>query len=245
MGAGQGNAQPVHMVKLDHFFLDRQEVTNEAFAQFVKGAKNKVQGAWTKAFGSEQASHPVSSVTHADAQRYCETQDKRLPTEAEWEKATGASLAKRRYPWGDEISAGNAQYDGQGTKPVGSLSSGVSPYGVEDLAGNVWEWTADWYGQPYDTASSTANPQGPAGGLSKVVRGGGWSLSAKALLATHRAALLPTVSHDYQPGFGWYVATPTPGAGHLSSHHSSRPAYDIHTGTFAVVLWLLGERRST
>jgi hypothetical protein len=131
MGSGEGDAQPAHTVWQDYYFLDRHEVTNAQFASFVKARGYQAQGDWKSATGKDQ--HPVVKVSWQDAQRYCAAEGKRLPTEAEWEKATGASLATRRYPWGDELDAGRANYDSHGTKPVGSFPGGASPYGA-------WIW---------------------------------------------------------------------------------------------------------
>ncbi len=141
----------------------------------------------------EQATHPVAGVTWFGAAAYCEWRGARLPTEAEWEKVAlwnPTTESNTRYPWGDvfdgtlvnfcdvncDAPQANADYDDgfAVVAPVGSYPDGRSPFGAYDMAGNVWEWVADWFGETYYADSATANPLGPDEGTERVVRGGSW-----------------------------------------------------------------------
>ncbi len=142
---------------------------------------------------AELANHPVTGITWAGAAVYCEQRGARLPTESEWEKAAlwnPVDELKTRYPWGDEFDGTfvnfcdascdaeqrNTDFDDgyPGTAPVASYENGRSHIGAYDMAGNVWEWVADWYAEDAYMVMDTVNPQGPAAGTSKVVRGGSW-----------------------------------------------------------------------
>jgi len=169
---------PAHKVDLPAFEIDKFEVTNVDFATFVEttgyvtDAEKAGKKSWRDSFGDGKESHPVVRVTWNDAVAYCTWLDKRLPSEAEWEKAARGPEGLR-FPWGNEWDASKANVKATGlrsTAVVGSFGAGASPYGVEDMAGNVWEWTADWY-QAYP-----GNTAGDAyyGETCRVTRGGGW-----------------------------------------------------------------------
>ncbi len=163
---------PAHAVNIPAFYLDKYEVTNADYQVFVRATQQRPPSDWG---GSRhppgRARHPVTSVTWDDADAYCRWAGKRLPTEAEWEKAA-RGFEGRLYPWGDRFEQDRANLGGarNGTAAVGSYPDGQSPMGVHDLAGNVWEWTADWY-QPYP-GNAAAPAETPS---RRVLRGASWA----------------------------------------------------------------------
>src|SRR5215475_1814058 len=223
---------PKHRVFLDAFYIDKYEVTNARFQQFVQATGYRTQaeregggkirtGAkiWAQVPGATwraprgngssiagQEAHPVVQVSWHDAKAYCTWAGKRLPAEAEWEKAARGPDG-RLYPWGNEIDGTKANFcdrncpfawndtavdDGyRSTAPVGSYEVGKSSYGAYDMAGNVWEWVADWYDAKYYRRSPARNPPGPASGMQVVLRGGSWLYTAPDLRVTERAGVPP------------------------------------------------------
>ncbi len=196
--------QPAHRVYLDAFYIDRYEVTNAEYARFLNvigGHESKCEGykcADTKDDNPDShiiyragqyapepryEQHPVVQVSWYGAKAFCEHQGKRLPTEAEWEKAARGPDGLI-YPWGNVFEAGkaNAGHPTGDTTPVGSFPAGGSPYGAYDMAGNVWEWVADWY-QPYPDSPARSDLFGQK---YKVVRGGSWNHPAEDARTTVR-----------------------------------------------------------
>ena len=185
---------PEHRVYLDSYWIDKYEVSAEKFSEFLntmdnlKGyyLDNKVgtlfyDGRFHPRPGLEN--HPINNITWNAADEYCKWKGKRLPTEAEWEKAARGTSAYT-YPWGNTPpSADLARYFQTWTDekshtvmvPVQGLTKGQSPYGLHNMAGNVKEWVDDWYDHEYyKEQSEYANPRGPIGGEFKVVKGGSW-----------------------------------------------------------------------
>ena len=212
--------QPQHRMFLDAFFIDKYEVTNALFERFVRATGHKTDAekggsgwnfqqkdgkwqwvetkgtSWRNPTGPEsetKSDHPVVQVSWNNAEAYCKWAGKRLPTEAEWEKAARGTDG-RQYPWGDnwDNSKANGNMSVRTTTAVGSYPQGVSPYGVHDMAGNMWEWVTDWYDQTYYQRSPNRNPKGPDSGQYRVLRGGSWLLYPGDLRASGRGRGVPT-----------------------------------------------------
>jgi formylglycine-generating enzyme required for sulfatase activity len=189
---------PMREVYVNPFYIDGVEVTTERYAKFLaaNGALAPPDE-WDSLDLAKQGQLPVVGVSWNDAQAYCQWAGKRLPTEAEWERAARDS-DQRRYPWGnEEPGAGRAVYGhraetayGGGLERVGSLEAGRSREGVYDLEGNASEWVSDWFTESFPVAD-VRNPQGPPNGEKKVIRGSGWHEPAERIGGSRRYQASP------------------------------------------------------
>jgi sulfatase modifying factor 1 len=213
--AGDLDEQPQRRVYLDAFEIDRYEVTNVQYRRFLLATGQEPPQPWPGRYttfrpdrdpdwqGTEypdgEAMHPVVGVNWADAVGYCAWIGKRLPTEAEWEKAARGTDG-RVYPWGDEWDADEANVGEAGTgytQPVGSYPTGASPYGALDMAGNAWEWVADLYDRQYYAFAPDQNPPGPVSGTGeRILRGGAWDS-----LAHHVRVAFRNATHCFGPNY--------------------------------------------
>ncbi|HET6443133.1 MAG TPA: formylglycine-generating enzyme family protein [candidate division Zixibacteria bacterium] len=179
--------QPAHTVFLAAYYIDKLEVTNDLY-RACKEAGGCLEIERTEYFDNPNShDHPVINVNKEMARIYCRWAGKRLPTEAEWEKAARGT-DERTYPWGEGIDCDHAQYKecGGQTVPVGSFPLGASPYGALDMAGNVWEWAPDLFLEDYYQNSPERNPTGETRGNEYVFRGGSWSESGQLLSSSDR-----------------------------------------------------------
>jgi formylglycine-generating enzyme required for sulfatase activity len=196
--------RPRHRVWLDTYAMDVYEVTAGRYARFLNATGRPAPWMWETMRLDLHSDRPVIGVDWEDAAAYCAWAGKRLPTEAEWEKAARGT-DERLYPWGNQFpttdlanfALGIRFSYSQALTPVGRYERAKSPYGVYDLAGNVWEWVQDWYDGDYYEHSPERNPQGPEQGQFKVLRGGSWSELPKYLLSYGRFKLPPKTRNSY------------------------------------------------
>ena len=190
---GNSHERPVHRVTLDAFYMDKYEVTNAQYGKFMSVAGHREPIYWDDS-RFNQPNQPVVGVSWDDAVAYARWAGKRLPTEAEWEKAARGRLEGRKYPWGNTIDSSKARYnqDYSGGKPTSVGSYSANGYGLYDMAGNVWEWCADWYDEDYYSSSPSSNPQGPSTGKWRVLRGGSWRFSTLNLRVAYRFNITPS-----------------------------------------------------
>ena len=207
--------RPQHSVWLGSYWIDQTEVTNAMFARCVaEGACSPPRSTAANTYGVYYGNpvfdpYPVIWVDWSQAQSYCQWANRRLPTEAEWEKAARGT-GGQYYPWGDEpvstamladfqdvsSSCARAHYGAcepyRDTTLVGERSAGASPYGALDMAGNVWEWVADWYDAGYYQSSPDSDPKGPEQGTQRVLRGGSFAANfSRDLRSAHRYPMAP------------------------------------------------------
>jgi Uncharacterized conserved protein len=203
---GDMDEEPVHLVTLSAYWIDKYEVTSSSFATFLN--KNKSQAyrfieitpavtieiknnVYQPRKGLEN--YPVNRVSWFGADAYCKWIGKRLPTEAEWEKAARGN-DQRIFPWGNSFPDNTrvtfrrkfSEKNFKVMEPVDGMKKGVSPYGVHHMAGNVWEWVSDWFDPSAYRDKNRIDPQGPDSGISKVLRGGNWYYKAYYMRTTYR-----------------------------------------------------------
>ena len=199
MGSESGNRdeQPTHAVFLDAFSIDQFEVTNAQYWEFLEATRRRPPKYWGDP-RFNRPDQPVVGVTWMDARDYCRWAEKRLPTEAEWEKAARGTDG-RRFPWGTEPPNGfRANFRNETGHPVevGSYEDGLSFYGVHDMAGNISEWVRDWYDRAYYSVSPDENPRGPSKGSFRVIRGGSWRDFGANLRSSIRRSFNPMAGRD-------------------------------------------------
>jgi formylglycine-generating enzyme required for sulfatase activity len=196
MARDRMDADPANNVYLDAFFIDKYEVTNADYARFLETTSSKPPWHWPQGKIAEgEDRFPASNVNWFEASSYCKWVGKRLPTEAEWEKAARGGLDRNRYSWGDkevdtsEVRRLAPQSYGRNTnRPVPAAlgrndamdvgSFEPNSYGLHDMSGNVMEWTNDWYDNNYYPFMAKRNPRGPETGRYRSVRGAGWTDAA-------------------------------------------------------------------
>ncbi len=217
---------PARMIYLSAYFIDTYEVSNARYIEFIKATDYPAPAYWDH-HQLNQPNQPVTGVNWYDANAYCHWANKRLPTEAEWEKAARGP-AGSIYPWGNELDYSKANFQkgktGQKhiTVPVDAYPEGKSYYGVYNMAGNVFEWVQDWYDPNYyKTSKEVRNPKGPQFGIKigttgtylnqqvtgkkKVIRGGSWFAPAQSITTTHRFWNDP-MNNSYGVGLGFRCA---------------------------------------
>jgi sulfatase modifying factor 1 len=211
MGSNDGlpNERPEHSVTLDAYYIDQYEVTAGRYQLFVESANRNLPPTWDDEAAQTMSNLPAVGMSWTDAAAYCKWAGRRLPTEAEWEKAARGTDG-RRYPWGhmqpfvdianynrgvwvsDAITLVpvNSGLEGMSVRH-GLKQGGKSPYGLFHMAGNAAEWVADWYDREYYLKSPEKNPTGPSQGERRVLRGGSWADLPAALRVTARFSAEP------------------------------------------------------
>jgi len=192
---GKPDEMPVHLVTLDGYYIYKNLVTVAMYQKFCIATGRKMPG--PPNWGWDNTNFPMVKVDWDDVVAYSQWTGGSLPTEAQWEKAARGS-PESIYPWGNVWNPAycNAEATLGSPSPVGSYPHGESPYGVLDMAGNVWEWCADWYDAGYYAVSETENPTGPAAGSRRVIRGGGWFMDASFCRSTCRLSIKPYDAED-------------------------------------------------
>jgi len=213
MGSTEHTDEAPHQVVLDAYLIDIYETSNARYKDFMKATGHPAPAYWDDP-RLNKPEQPVVGVSWTDATAFCAWDGKRLPTEAEWERAAKGPEGNNHYPWGHKLDPKKANY-GQNvgrTMPVDSYPEGVSGFGVYNMAGNVFEWVQDWYDPKYYKQSVALNPQGPNKGYNfanqgpvRVLRGGSWLAPETSLHASHRFWNQPD-NNSYGVGLGFRCA---------------------------------------
>jgi sulfatase modifying factor 1 len=211
MGSNDGpsNERPEHTVSLDAYYIDQYEITLALYRKFLDSGQHESPPTWDDEAATTVGDRPAIGMKWADAAAYCKWAGKRLPTEAEWEKA-GRGTDARRYPWGAmqpfvdianynrglwvseaiTLVAVTSGLEGMSVRH-GLKEGGKSPYGLNHMAGNAAEWVADWYDRDYYQKSPDKNPTGPSQGEKRILRGGSWADPPLSLRVTARVSADP------------------------------------------------------
>ena len=215
---GDMDEEPVHQVTLSSYWIDKYEVTSSNFANFLNENINEAHrfieitpsvtiqiedNVYQPRKGLEN--YPVNRVSWFGADAYCKWKGKRLPTEAEWEKAARGT-DQRIFPWGNEFPDNSrvtfrrkfSEKGFQVMEPVDGMKDGISPFGVHQMAGNVWEWVSDWFDSSVYLDENRIDPKGPESGISKVLRGGNWYYKAYYMRTTYRFNEKPEIFKVWQ-----------------------------------------------
>ena len=215
---GDMDEEPVHQVTLSSYWIDKYEVTSSNFTKFLNENKNEahrfieITPSVTVKFDDNVyqpreglENYPVNRVSWFGADAYCKWKEKRLPTEAEWEKAARGT-DQRIFPWGNEFPDNSrvtfrrkfSEKGFQVMEPVEGMKNGISPFGVHQMAGNVWEWVSDWFDATAYQDENRIDPKGPESGISKVLRGGNWYYKAYYMRTTYRFNERPEIFKVWQ-----------------------------------------------
>jgi len=200
--------RPVRPITLTPYYLDEHEVTNAEYAKFVRAKKHRSPYNWPKGdvpAGKENV--PVADISWEDAAAFAKWAGKRLPTEAEWERACRGLSVSATYPWGDaKADKKLARFDAiDGPAPVCQFPK--NSLGLCDMAGNVWEWVSDWYEREYYANAPAKDPSGPGSGMYRVLRGGSWADEEKYLRCAYRSWARPA---ERSPNIGFRCAKSFP-----------------------------------
>ncbi|MBI3682962.1 MAG: formylglycine-generating enzyme family protein [Acidobacteria bacterium] len=195
--------RPDHKVYLDAYWMDKTEVTHGQYAEFVKATSRNPPYHWRDGqLPADRTNDPIYNVDWEDAMAYCGWRGKRLPSEAEWERAARGGKDGFNYPWGDKADRKLALYDIQdGAGAVARFPP--NEFGLHDMAGSVSEWCFDWFEREYYAKSPSRNPRGPETGVYKVIRGGAWSDSPARITVFFRNWVRP---NQRTPNLGFRCA---------------------------------------
>lgn len=197
------DSKPMHFVYTSAYFIDKHEVSNAEYKNFMEATGHAKPRYWDDE-RFNQPDQPVVGVSWFDAMAYSRWKGRRLPTEAEWEKAARGNDG-RPYPWGEQWKLGTRLYfvnlygledRYEFTAPVNYYAAGASPFGALNMAGNVWEWCLDWYDKDYYRISPELDPEGPEARQMKVLRGGSWINDIEGVRVTQRARNLPETRNN-------------------------------------------------